>query len=244
VALLAFGFRALTGLGALAATAIGSAILIGTGLPGGAVLLTFFIGGSIVSRVSPDPASRLGAKGSARDQWQVLANGGAAAAGALLGGGPGLWIVTASLAVAAADTWATSIGAWSRRAPRHLLSGKVVPPGTSGGITLLGTVGALAGAVMVAGVGGLVSHQGRLLAFATMVGFVGMLAHSALGAGLQGRFYCAQCREDTERRVHHCGTRSVPRGGLPWLNNDGVNALATTLGGMAGWAGWWWLGSR
>jgi uncharacterized protein (TIGR00297 family) len=230
VALLAFGFRALTGLGALAATAIGSAILIGTGLPGGAVLLTFFIGGSIVSRVSPDPASRLGAKGSARDQWQVLANGGAAAAG--------------SLAVAAADTWATSIGAWSRRAPRHLLSGKVVPPGTSGGITLLGTVGALAGAVMVAGVGGLVSHQGRLLAFATMVGFVGMLADSALGAGLQGRFYCAQCREDTERRVHHCGTRSVPRGGLPWLNNDGVNALATTLGGMAGWAGWWWLGSR
>ncbi len=228
----------------MAATAIGGAILIGTGLPGGAALLTFFIGSSIVSRVSPDPASRLGAKGSRRDQWQVLANGGTAAVGALLGEGAGLWIVTASLAVAAADTWATSIGAWSPRPPRHLLGGKVVPPGTSGGITLLGTVGALGGAVMVAGVGTLASHQGGLLPFATMVGLAGMLADSALGAGLQGRFYCAQCREDTERRVHHCGTRSVPRGGLPWLNNDGVNALATALGGIAGWAGWWWLGSR
>lgn len=242
--MIAFGFHALTGFGALAATAIGSAILIGTGLPGGAALLTFFIGSSIVSRVSPDPTSRLGAKGSRRDHWQVLANGGVAAAGALLGAGPGLWIVTASLAVAAADTWATSIGAWSSSPPRHLLSGKVVPPGTSGGITLLGTLGALAGAVMVAGVGALVSHQGWLLPVATMVGIAGMLADSALGAGLQGRFYCAQCREDTERRVHHCGTRCVPRGGLPWLNNDGVNALATALGGMAGWAGWWLLGSR
>jgi len=242
--LLAFGLRALTGLGALAATAIGSAILIGTGLPGGATLLTFFIGSSIVSRVSPDPASRLGAKGSRRDQWQVLANGGVAAAGALLGAGPGLWIVTASLAVAAADTWATSIGAWSPRPPRHLLSGKVVPPGTSGGITLLGTLGALAGAVMVAGMAASVSHQDWLFPLATMVGLAGMLVDSALGAGLQGRFYCAQCREDTERRVHHCGTRSIPRRGLRWLNNDGVNALATALGGMAGWAGWWWLGSR
>ena len=242
--MLAFGFHALTGFGALAATATGCAILVGTGLPGGAVLLTFFIGSSIVSRVGPDPASRLGAKGSRRDHWQVLANGGVGAAGALLGAGPGLWILTASLAVAAADTWATSIGAWSPSPPRHLLSGKVVPPGTSGGITLLGTLGALVGAVMVAGVGALVSHQGWLLPLATIVGLAGMLADSALGAGLQGRFYCAQCREATERRVHHCGTRSVPRGGLPWLNNDGVNALATALGGMAGWAGWWLLGSR
>jgi uncharacterized membrane protein len=97
---------------------------------------------------------------------------------------------------------------------------------------------------MVAGVGALVSHENWLLPFAALVGLAGMLADSALGAGWQGRFYCAQCREETERRVHHCGSRSEPRGGLPWLNNDGVNALATTLGGMAGWAGWWWLGSR
>jgi uncharacterized protein (TIGR00297 family) len=220
------------------------AILAGIGLPGGAALLTFFIGSSIVSRVSPDPAGRLGAKGSRRDQWQVLANGGVAAIGALLGGNQGLWIVTSSLAVAAADTWATSIGAWSPTPPRHLLSGKQVPPGTSGGVTLLGTIGALAGAVTVAVMGSLMSHEGRLLPFATIVGLAGMLADSGLGAGLQGRFYCAQCSEETERRVHRCGTRSLSRGGWLWLNNDGVNALATALGGVAGWAGWWWLGSR
>ena len=243
IALLAFGLQALTGLGALAATAVGTPILAGTGLPGGAALLTFFIGSSIVSRASPDLAGRLGAKGSRRDQWQVLANGGVAAVGALLGSSEGLWIVTSSLAVAAADTWATSIGAWSPTPPRHLFSGKQVAPGTSGGITLLGTLGALAGAVTVAGMGALVSHQGWLLPFATVVGFAGMLADSALGAGLQGRFYCAQCGKETERSVHRCGTRSVPRGGLLWLNNDGVNALATAFGGIAGWVGWWWLGS-
>ncbi|HEY7028383.1 MAG TPA: DUF92 domain-containing protein [Gemmatimonadales bacterium] len=244
MALLAFGLHALTGPGALAATAVGTAILAGTGLHGGAVLLTFFIGSTVVSRVSPDPSNRLGAKGSRRDPWQVLANGGVAGTGALLAGGPGIWIVTASLAVAAADTWATSIGAWSPSPPRHLLSGKVVPPGTSGGITLIGTLGALAGAAVVAAIGTVVSQQSWLLPFATIVGLAGMLADSALGAGLQGRFYCAQCREETERQVHRCGTRSVPRGGLIWLNNDGVNALATAFGGMAGWAGWWWLGSR
>ena len=242
--MLAWVLRALTGPGAVAATAVGTAILTGTGVPGGAALLTFFIGSNILSRISPDPASRLGAKGSRRDHWQVLANGGVAAIGALLGPGPGSWIVTTSLAVAAADTWATSVGAWSGRPPRHLLTGRTVPPGTSGGITLLGTAGALAGGLIVAAAAAIVSQDQRLLLFAAPVGLVGMLVDSALGAGWQGQFYCAECGEETERRVHRCGTRSLPRGGLLWLNNDGVNALATGLGGIAGWAGWWWLGSR
>ena len=47
-----------------------------------------------------------------------------------------LWLVTGSLAAAAADTWATSLGRRSRTAPRDLLGGRAVPPGTSGGVTV------------------------------------------------------------------------------------------------------------
>ena len=241
IALLAWALRALTGPGAVAATAVGTAILTGTGLPGGAALLTFFIGGSIVSRVSPDPGIRLGAKGSRRDHWQVLANGGVAAVGGLLGPGPGVWIVTASLAVAAADTWATSVGAWKAAAYLLLTGWRSREP--AGVLHFSGRQGPGRGAI-VAAAASIVSGDKGLLLFAVPVGVLGMLADSALGAGWQGRFYCAECREETERRVHRCGTRGVPRGGLLWLNNDGVNALATGLGGIAGWAGWWWLGLR
>ena len=86
-----------------------------------------------------------------RDTWQVLANGGAAAASAIMPILPEavLWMVTASLVAAAADTWATSFGGWSRTDPRHILRSQPVPPGTSGGVTLLGSAGALAGAASV-----------------------------------------------------------------------------------------------
>jgi uncharacterized protein (TIGR00297 family) len=231
----------LTGKGAVVATLVGTLILTGTGIPGGAALAAFFIGSSTISRRSPDPAARFGAKGSRRDEWQVLANGGPAALGALLGPDQGLWLVTASLAVAGADTWATSAGAWSRTPPRHLLTGERVTPGTSGGITLLGTLGALAGALIVAGSASLASGNLALLPYAALVGLLGMLADSAIGASLQGRFRCEQCGETTEQRVHSCGTRSTLRGGMAWLTNDGVNLIATGLGAVLGELGWHWL---
>src|SRR5438093_5230732 len=45
-----------------------------------------------------------------------------------------------ALAAAAADTWATEIGAFSPFAPRLITSGRQVPRGTSGGITVLGSL--------------------------------------------------------------------------------------------------------
>jgi uncharacterized protein (TIGR00297 family) len=242
VAFAAWRARALTGAGAVAAAAVGAVILEAAGWAGGAVLLAFFISSSAVSRAAR--ADRLlDAKGDRRDAWQVLANGGPAAIGgaiarATLGPGAALWVVTGALAAAAADTWASSLGSRSAGAPRHVLTGLAVAPGTSGGISLLGTAGAAVGAALTA-VTGAVAGGGTALGVAgSIIGVFGMLADSVLGAAVQGRFQCLACGVASEWPVHHCGATTAVQGGWTWLTNDGVNAIATALGAMAGLAAW------
>jgi uncharacterized protein (TIGR00297 family) len=242
VAALAWGLRTLTGGGAFAAWVVGTVILAGVGWPGAAALLAFFVSSSLVSRLDPADG-RLDAKGSRRDAAQVLANGGAAALAALLGFAHpelALWLVTGSLAAAAADTWATSLGRRSPIAPRHILTGRAVPPGTSGGVTVLGSGAALAGAALVAGAGAAAGGQPVLFPIAALVGFLGMALDSALGAALQGRFHCPTCDLPSEWPVHRCGTRTLHRGGIPWLDNDGVNFAATLTAAVLAWAAWAW----
>jgi uncharacterized protein (TIGR00297 family) len=237
--------RALTGPGALAASLVGASLLTGAGWAGAAALAAFFLSSSVVSRIDPPVRPAVGdPKGNRRDHWQVLANGGPAALGALLARDQpslALWVATASLAAAGADTWATSVGAWSRAAPRHLLTWRPVRSGTNGGITLIGCLGALGGAGLVAGAGGLIGHQPKLIGVAAAIGFSGMLLDSALGASVQGAFRCPICAEPTEWQVHRCGTRTTRLGGLAWLDNDGVNVLATGFAALAGWCTWLWL---
>lgn len=253
VALMGWRAGALTRGGALAAWTVGTGVLLGTGWGGGAVLAAFFVSSSLVSRLAAGRApTLLDPKGERRDARQVYANGGAALAGALAGGmadsgkagsgmagsGPRLWLVTGSLAAAAADTWATSAGSLSRVRPRLILTGHRVPPGTSGGITPAGCVGAALGAGLVGLTGALAAGAPRLLPAATLIGFAGMLADSAVGAGLQGRFHCPRCDQPSEWRVHRCGTATLHRGGLRWLDNDGVNLLATTSAAGLALAAW------
>ncbi len=237
IALAGWWTRSLSRSGTVAATLVGTAILGGTGIPGMLALGTFFVGSSLISRLAPDRSSALDAKGNTRDAWQVLANGGAAAAGALVPSAA-LWIVTASLAAAAADTWATSAGGWSVSPPRSIVSFKAVAPGSSGGITVLGTVGAVIGAALVAAAGAVLSDGTPLAWSALTIGVLGMFADSLLGATLQGRFHCPRCDRATERRVHRCGAASASTGGLAWLSNDGVNATATACAAVMGFLAW------
>ena len=222
---------------------MGALVLHGTGWNGGAVLAAFFISSNLVSRVGPQRALvQLDPKSDRRDIWQVFANGGAAAAGAVAAPGElGLWLVTATLAAAAADTWATSLGTRSGMAPRLLGFGRSVPPGTSGGMTLLGSAGAAIGALIVSGTGALVSGTLAIFPAGISIGFAGMVVDSVLGAVLQGRFHCQTCDEASEWRVHRCGRPTVLRGGLRWLDNDMVNFLATAFAAGAALLSWRWL---
>lgn len=238
-------YLGLTGGGALLAAVVGVSIVGGAGWAGGAVLAAFYVSSTLVSRLEPAGSlALLDPKRGPRDALQVLANGGPAAAGALLarlaGGSQdlALWIVTASLAAAAADTWGTGLGSRSSRPPRHIISGARVPAGTSGGVSPLGTAGAAAGALVTALTGAAMGGGTALLAAGVMIGVAGMLFDSVLGAALQGRFYCPACERPSEWRRHRCGAPTTPLGGLPWLTNDGVNAIATATAAAAGAAAW------
>jgi uncharacterized protein (TIGR00297 family) len=241
---LAWQARTLTARGAVAAAVVGALVVSGAGWAGGLVLLAFFVSSSLLGRVVRGrTASELDAKGDCRDEWQVLANGGVAAGAAVAArGDPGLalWLVTGAFAAAGADTWATIWGAVSRVPPRLITTGRPVPHGASGGVTIVGTAGGVAGAAFVALVAA-AAGGAPLLVAGTVAGTAGMLADSAVGAALQGRFRCPRCALPSERTVHRCGTTTIHTGGIRWLTNDGVNALATMAGALLALAGWRWL---
>jgi uncharacterized protein (TIGR00297 family) len=243
VALLAHRAATLTGSGAVAAWLVGTAVLAGTGWEGGGVLAAFFVSSNLVARGVPAPPG-LDPKGERRDHRQVLANGGVAATCALLGlrhPALGHWLLTCALAAAAADSWATAVGARSREPPRRILGGGTVAPGTSGGVTVLGSAGGAAGALLVAAAGAATAGSPALFPVASLVGFGGMALDSVLGAALQARFRCEDCGERSEWPVHRCGRPTIHEGGLAWLDNDAVNLCAAVAAALAAWAAWRWL---
>jgi uncharacterized protein (TIGR00297 family) len=220
-------------------------ILLGAGWQGGAVLAVFFVSSSLISKLTAKRfALALDLKGDRRDAWQVFANGGVAALAAVIAPDDfplRIWLVTASLAAAAADTWATSIGSLSRVPPRLLWTRRRVAPGTSGGVTAAGAGGAVVGAALVSLTGAWAAGVPWLALAGTLIGFAGMLLDSTIGGRLQGRFHCPRCDVQSEWARHHCGTTTRLTGGFRWLNNDAVNAIAIAVATLLTWTFWWWL---
>lgn len=238
IAFAAFRSRALTRSGALAAFAAGT-ISMAAGWGWGALLFAMFLTSSVLSRLGErKKGMRLDdviEKGGRRDALQVAANGSlyVAAAAALAASGGSHWyaVGVGALAASTADTWSTEIGTLRGRVPRMIVSGKRVPVGTSGGITLAGTIGALAGAMFVGGAARLAEWP---VAFSAVAGggLAGAFADSALGATIQSKRWCERCASATERTVHACGAPTIHSGGIGWLDNDAVNLVSTIIGGL------------
>lgn len=141
-----------------------------------ALLTVFFLSGTAVTKVKHDVKAQLtvsasGSSGgeSQRNHVQVLANSGIASVLILLhcwhlrqGNaneecwpyGKDLLIVgiVGNYAAVAADTFSSELGILSRSKPRLLTSWNLreVPPGTNGGVTLLGTMAGFLGALVIA----------------------------------------------------------------------------------------------
>jgi uncharacterized protein (TIGR00297 family) len=143
-----------------------------------------------------------------RTAAQAMANLGIAAL--IVAIAPAGWpvLALAALAEAAADTSSSEIGMAFPGKTVLVTSFKPAPPGTDGGISLLGTIAAVIGAAMVAAsvlISGLVTP--RQAALVVLAGFLGAMVDSLLGSLFERR---------------------------GWLNNDLVNLLST--GAAAGMA--------
>jgi uncharacterized protein (TIGR00297 family) len=233
--------NALSAGGAILALVTGT-ICAAAGWSWAALLNAFFVSANILSRyrstLRADRIDEIVEKGSARDVWQVAANGGVftlAALGSLIHPSP-VWTAAGAGAIAAvtADTWSTEIGTVADLPPRLITNGKIVPPGTSGAVTIQGLVAAVGGSVFIAVIV-LASRWGTFAAVAALVGgFAGSIADSFVGATLQRTRWCNACEKGTERLVHSCGTITEPRAGVSWIGNDAVNVISALAGALAG----------
>lgn len=261
IAVSAYRKASLTRSGALSAALMGTAYVALGGPVWFGTLLAFFISSTAWSKWKRHTRAKRSAeanyaKSGRRDAVQVWANGGLGlalcAAHAIWPDPFWLYSYVGVMAAVNADTWATEIGALSRRAPRSLLTGAVVQHGTSGGVTWLGTLAALSGALFIGLCAALLSLAGPisapgmgpqtmpglpllagLAAVAAFSGLAGALADSLLGATVQAMYRCSVCGQETERSTH-CGHATDRLRGWPWMTNDAVNLLSSLLaGGMA-----------
>lgn len=256
--------------GAVSASILG--IVVGAFLgPLMLILLMLFLGlNSAFTRVGYVNKALKGAaepKGGARTWRSVVANGLPATLFSVAGHffHPQLYVVgfLSSIAVASADTSATELGLLSKDAPRLITNFSEVQPGTSGGVTGMGFLGALVGASVMALGGALVlfvvaprffapqispataaigvaydPHSVRLLGYFGAVvvgGFSGALLDSLLGATVQSKYKCIACGRRTEKSVH-CGVRAEKTSGLSVFDNDTVNLISCVGGAFIGLA--------
>ncbi|HKC48868.1 MAG TPA: DUF92 domain-containing protein [Gemmatimonadales bacterium] len=217
--------------GVAAALLVGAAVWWGLGWLGLVPLFAFLLSGSLLTRLATGSSA-------ARRPRQVLANGGVTAALALIGSWPA---AMGALAAAAADTWATEIGAFSPTDPHDIATGQPVPRGRSGGITPLGTMGGVLGAIAIAGLAALVAPRSRFglagAMLAAAAGIFGMLSDSLLGSTLQGRYTCPVCTAVSEQPGSCHAPLELTRG-LPWLDNDAVNLAGASVGAIVAALGW------
>lgn len=114
-----------------------------------------------------------------------------------------------------------------------LLGLRQVPVGTSGAVSWPGSLAGVAGATFIALVAWAAGWPAPVAAAAVMGGVAGSVVDSLVGATIQARRRCPRCDTSTERIVHTCGERTLPDGGVPWVDNDVVNVLATVAGAAA-----------
>jgi len=194
--------------GALAGGILGFLILAFGGWAAYALLWTFFLAGTLATKLGYRRKTTLGvaqADAGRRGAAHAVANCLVPAALTLLGVRSIAFV--GAFAAALADTLGTEIGTLYGRRPFSPLTLRPLAPGTPGAISLAGTAASLVGAAVVAAAGAGLGLVPPGLAWAAMLGgFLGALAESVLA--------------------------SIGRPFLFRLDHEFANALNTFLGAM------------
>lgn len=236
VVIAAYKLSFLTKDGAGAAFVLGSLIFGLGGIKWSAPLLVFFFSASLFSGIRKD-LNNIQQRGGRRDSIQVLANG--VFVGILVIVNKidpqenYYWMSVASIAAVCSDTWSTEIGTLKKRATYNIANLRKTEPGISGGVSVVGSIAGIAGAVIVCAASvAWINGKIYLPVFVILAALIGNIIDSLLGAILQGKFKCTQCGRITERN-YHCGSRSILINGLAAVNNDVVNFIASISGGLS-----------
>ena len=235
--MIAFAYKkkALTKGGIIAAIAVDIIISISLGNAGFCILLAFFVLGIISDKIKNHSKKTEQNKKKAsecRSYKQVLANSIVATAMALLFviTSKSVFVIafTSAFAEALADTFASGFGVFSRKT-YDIVRFKPCKKGLSGGVSLLGTLFSLVGAVIIA----LLSYfLGIISAFDILIvvlcGFFGCVVDSILGSTIQVKYKCQECGEIIEKK-EHCNLKTKKHSGISFVDNNVVNLFGTVF---------------
>ncbi len=217
----AYRFKTADLSGLFSAALLGILLIVFANVTWFLVMLAFFIAGAACTRYRYAYKENMGVeqnRGGARGYRNVFANGGVSVAAAILFGVTQNPVFVAmfvgSVATAAADTVASEIGV-TGGTPYMITTGKKVPAGTNGGVTLIGELSALICAIGISAVAfflGVIDIP--TFAICSIAGLVGTNIDSLAGAVIENRGY---------------------------IGNAGTNVIGTLGGGLFALALYWSL---
>ncbi len=204
-------------------------------------ILIFFVLSSLISKIGKRKKENfefIFEKSSTRDFYQVMANGGIAGLIAVIyqfsQNEIFYFAYLGSISAATFDTWATEIGTLFSTKPRLLTNFKRVEPGTSGAVSLKGSLGGLIGSIIIFSSAMLwIKFNFAGLLVVVLSGLFGGFVDSFLGSTLQAQYRCNVCSKTTEKKFH-CGNLTSLVRGKRWINNDFVNFACTSAGALSG----------
>ena len=243
ILILAYYAQAITLWAFQAAALLGILLFIFSGWLCFAALILFFLLGSAVSRVGKArkaDAYTLHEHKGPRSVVQVVANGLPAlifaAFYSFTNSESFLFAVFVCLAAAMADTFSSEIGMLSKKEPVSILTLKPIQRGISGGVTLLGLGGSIAGAFIIS-IFALPNFGIKGILAAAAAGAASSIVDSVLGAKFQAKYRLQGGARD--KYAHQLTEQKCLDGrpldlvhGLTWVNNDVVNFVSILVCGL------------